>query len=92
MTNIEYHKTLCEQLIDTYTKKNADYGDSFSEMFSELGVVTAITRIGDKYNRFKTLALKNEMEVVEESIIDTLMDMANYCIMTVMELNNELPF
>lgn len=87
MTNVEYHKSLCEQLMNTYARKNADYGNSFSDMFRELGAVTAVTRIGDKYNRFKSLAIKNDIKVLEESLIDTLMDMANYCLMTVMEIN-----
>lgn len=88
MTDIEHHKSLCEKLTETYAKKNADYGDSFGEMFRELGAVTAVTRIGDKYNRFKSLAITNDIKVLEESLIDTLMDMANYCLMTVMEINN----
>lgn len=88
MTNIERHKELCDHLNETYIRKNADYGNSFGDMFQELGVVTAITRIGDKYNRIKTLAKKPEAEraVKDESIRDTLLDMANYCIMTVVEM------
>lgn len=45
MANIERHKQLCEQLSDTYQKKNADYGDSFGETFADLGIISAITQV-----------------------------------------------
>lgn len=80
------HKEICDKLNETYRKKNTDYGDSFGAMFRELGIITAVTRIGDKFNRLKTLAIKESAEVNDESLKDTLLDMANYCIMTVMEI------
>lgn len=83
---IEQHKALCRYLTDTYEKKNADYGNSFGDMFAELGIITAITRIGDKYNRIKTLAKNQMIHVKGETVTDTLLDMANYCIMTVIEI------
>ena len=85
MANIERHKQLCEQLTDTCQKKNADYGDSFGETFADLGIISAITRIADKFNRVKNLAKlpPDRQRVKSESIADTLLDMANYCIMTV---------
>lgn len=70
----------------TYAAKNHDYGDSFSESLNEFGLVAAVVRIGDKMNRIKSL-IKKEAEVKDESIRDTLLDMANYCIMTVMWMN-----
>lgn len=83
---VSKHKEICDKLNEIYRKKNTDYGNSFGTMFSELGIITAITRIGDKYNRLKTLAIKESAEVNDESLKDTLLDMANYCIMTVMEI------
>lgn len=80
------HKEICNKLNETYRKKNTDYGDSFGAMFRELGIITAVIRIGDKFNRLKTLAIKESAEVNDESLKDTLLDMANYCIMTVMEI------
>lgn len=87
----ERHKQLCEQLSDTYQKKNADYGDSFGETFADLGIISAITRIADKFNRVKNLAKlpPDRQRVKSESITDTLLDMANYCIMTVIEIENQ---
>lgn len=88
MTNIERHKELCNRLNETYIRKNSDYGNSFGEMFQELGIITAITRIGDKYNRIKTLSRKTSAQIAvkDESICDTLLDMANYCLMTIVEM------
>lgn len=88
---IDHHKQICNQLNKIYEQKNHDYGDSFGECFRKLGIISAVTRISDKYNRLCSLATKPEEErmVMDESIQDTLLDMANYCIMTVIELNNE---
>ena len=69
------------ELLEIYKRKNADYGDSFSQSCDEHGIIAAVVRIGDKYNRLRTLT-KHETEVKDESIRDTLMDMANYCAMT----------
>lgn len=85
------HKMLCDQLHDTYCRKNSDYGDSFGISFSELGPISALTRMFDKFNRLKALMghNQNEQQVNDESIADTLMDLANYCIMTCIEMERE---
>lgn len=74
--------------VATYQEKNADYGDSFGETYRKLGIISAVTRISDKTNRLISLAGKPEAErmVKDENITDTLMDMANYAILTLMEL------
>ena len=69
-----------------YAKKNHDYGDSFHQTFVEEGMAMARIRLGDKFNRFKTLSRGNEQKVNDESIRDTLVDLANYAIMTVLEM------
>lgn len=71
---------------ELYAAKNADYVDSFSKSFERFGLTSAIVRIGDKYERLCSL-LSNERRVASESIRDTLIDMANYAVMTVMELD-----
>ena len=43
-------------------------------------------RLEDKLNRLKSL-LKKESLVTDEKIEDTLMDLANYAIMTLIELD-----
>lgn len=89
MNKIERHKQIAMELSSIYENKNHDYGDSFGKTFQSLGIISAVTRITDKYNRLVSLATKHEQQVEDESIIDTLLDMANYCIMTVIELEDE---
>ena len=83
------HKELTEELTITYRQKNHDYGDSFGKTFQTLGIISAVTRITDKYNRLVALATGKEQQVKDESMIDTLKDMANYCLMTVIELEEQ---
>lgn len=89
MTKIDRHKELCEKLNDIYKQKNAAYGDSFGETFRKLGIISAVTRISDKYNRLTNLAKHPDVDSGDESIKDTLLDMANYCIMTVIEMDEQ---
>ena len=81
----ERHKDICDKLNDIYIQKNHDYGDSFSKTFQEEGMAMARIRLTDKLERFKRLT-KTEGKVKDESIIDTLIDLANYSIMTIMEI------
>ena len=85
MTNTERHMKICEELNAIYDKKNHDYGDSFHKTFVEWGPAAAGIRMADKLNRFNRLAQGNEAQVTGESIVDTLKDLANYAIMTVIE-------
>lgn len=91
MNRIERHFEIVTALNQLYASKNSDYGNSFGETYRKLGIISAITRISDKYNRLVSLATKPEEErkVKDESIQDTLLDMANYCIMTVIEMEAE---
>jgi hypothetical protein len=86
MDKIKRHKEICDQLHDIYKRKNEAYGDSFGKTFRELGVMSAITRIYDKFNRILALTQGAKNDILDESIKDTLIDMANYSIMTVIEL------
>lgn len=87
MTKVEQHADICLELNETYQKKNHDYGDSFGDTYRKLGIISAVTRITDKINRLTSLCTKpaEEQKVLDESIDDTLMDAANYCIMTLVE-------
>lgn len=70
-------------MCETYISKNHDYGNSFDKSLDEDGLVASKVRIGDKFNRFGNL-IRKENKVSDESMEDTLLDMANYAIMTVM--------
>lgn len=83
--NVLNHKQICDKIHNLYKTKNHDYGNSFHKSFEEYGLPMAAIRLGDKYNRFKILINKNN-QVTDESLKDTLLDLANYAIMTIMEL------
>lgn len=87
MTKVERHLQLCKILNEVYNRKNHDYGDSFHQTFLEEGFAMARIRLTDKLNRFKALTRTNEKQkVTDESLQDTLMDLANYALMTIMEM------
>ena len=84
-SKVDRHSQICNQLNDLYRRKNNDYGDSFGTSFQEYGMMMTCIRLEDKLNRLKSLLKKPIM--VEETIEDTLMDLANYAIMTLIELD-----
>ena len=83
---VELHAKICRYLNDLYAKKNSDYGDSFHRTFTEEGMAAARIRLGDKFGRFKKLSMTGTQQVNDEPVKDTLLDLANYAIMTVMEM------
>lgn len=72
-----------DEMRDIHERKNKDYGRSFDKSLDEDGLLVAKIRLGDKFSRFSNL-IKNAAVVKDESVRDTLIDMANYAIMTVM--------
>lgn len=89
MNQIEEHKKLVDFVHDVYVRKNHDYGDSFGRSFEKYGIVAALVRMEDKWNRLENLAGGAKQKVMDESIRDTCLDLANYCLMTVMELDRK---
>jgi hypothetical protein len=89
MDNVKKFRKIAEEVGNLYEKKNAVYGNSFGETYKKLGIVSAVTRISDKYNRLCTLAKNPDVDNLGESLEDTLKDMAAYSIMTLMEMEGE---
>ena len=84
---VAMHKEICDKLNETYEKKNNDYGDSFAKVRAIVPDAIMV-RIYDKVSRLETLLKKENKQLVnDESIEDTLIDLANYCIMEVIERN-----
>ena len=77
------------EMLETYNKKNADYGNSFSETIQEFGFVPAVARINDKVKRMKNIVKGQKMNIESESLRDNLMDIACYCVLTIVELDNQ---
>lgn len=73
-------------LRNLYEAKNRDYNDSFGQSFEKWGLPMSCIRLGDKLNRLESFAQQKKMFVADEGVKDTLMDLANYAIMTLVEL------
>lgn len=84
---VDFH-AITEYMCDTFTIKNHDYGNSFFESLDNKGLVAAVVRMEDKMNRLDTLCMADS-KVKDESKRDTLLDLANYAIMTVMWLDGK---
>ena len=89
MTNVEQFNKIAQELSELYEAKDKAYGSSFADTYKKLGLISAVTRISDKFNRLCNLATNPDIDNLGENLEDTLRDMASYCIMTVMELQNK---
>ena len=69
-----------KQCVELYSRKNHDYGNSFDKGMDNIGMAYGVGRIYDKMNRLITLT-KKEAQVKDESIDDTLRDLACYSMM-----------
>ena len=86
---VQRFEEITTAMLDLYKRKNADYGNSVAKTFDEYGLVSFLVRIEDKLNRVATLTKKSttERQVKDEKIEDTLLDLANYSIMALIELD-----
>ena len=84
----EIFKKITTDMFDLWKRKNADYGSSVSDTYRDFGLVSFLVRMQDKMNRLKTLT-KQESMVKDEKIEDTLIDLANYSILALIELEME---
>lgn len=75
------------ELNDIYQAKNHDYGDSFAKSIKEFGRLAFVVRASDKTERLKSLVHGDAL--VDESFEDTVKDLANYCIMYLMEVDDD---
>lgn len=81
--NVQRFRRISQDLANLYARKNEDYGDSFGRSVEKYGLISALTRISDKFNRLESLILAHgNAKVSDESLDDTLKDLAAYCIMT----------
>lgn len=77
---------LLNQELSVYELKNQKYGDSFNKSVEKYGLISALTRMSDKWNRIENLILTHDNGTDDESLKDSLMDLANYCNMTILFL------
>ena len=80
---VKKHMKVSTGLNNLYARKNHDYGNSFAQQRLRRKDCILV-RLYDKYLRIEQL-MNSEAKVKDESIEDTLLDLANYCIMEVVE-------
>ena len=73
---------ILERMDDTHTRKNSDYGDAAYQGYKKFGDYYFMVQLHNKYQRLESLTINNKtQQVKDESIDDTLLDMANYAVM-----------
>lgn len=84
MTDIERFNKITTTMANLYAKKNSNYGNSFEKLYNDLGPVAGLVPLHNKLDRLTNLVKggKNDFESLE----DTLIDLANYAIMNIIEL------
>lgn len=81
----EILRDICDEEVETFIRKNTDYGDSFANLRRALPEAVLV-RIYDKWSRLATLMRPGATaQVNDESIEDTLADLANYANMELLE-------
>lgn len=88
MDKIRRHQELLNTMHELYVTKNHDYGDSVHDTYLKYGLTSFLVRLEDKLNRARTISQKEQL-VKDEKIKDTLLDLANYATLAVLELEWE---
>lgn len=86
---LRIHKELTDKIHHLYETKDMDYGDSMHPLFEEYGLTAFLVLFEIKINRIKSLQYKSSHY---ESLEDSLMDLANYSLIALTEiqqLNNK---
>ncbi len=87
----EFHKQTCEKMQAITKAKNSDYTGAGDDPFANFSSVEQrqictteqgfLTRMNDKFERLISFNNKGSLQVKDESVEDTLLDLANYCIL-----------
>jgi len=80
----EVLRQICDEEVELFIRKNTDYGDSFANLRRVLPNAVLV-RIYDKWSRLASLMGGTNARVTDESIDDTLTDLANYANMELLE-------
>lgn len=83
---IKVFNTLTKKMSDTFAAKRKDYGQTTTETYHKFGPVSMLIRMHDKLGRLDNMLGTGAKNNVNESVEDTLLDLANYAIITILEL------
>jgi hypothetical protein len=87
---IEFFNTLTARMSDTFARKRQNYGQTTTETFRKFGPISMLTRMHDKMGRLDNLLGRGETDLCSESIEDTLLDLANYALITILEITKHM--
>lgn len=87
--NVEAFVSIVKEMTELYAKKNHDYGNSFDEGCDRIGIGYPLGRLLDKMNRLIACMGKEDEMQINESIEDTLKDLACYSVMTLSYLKRK---
>ena len=68
-------------LADTLQEKNLAYGDSFTKTMDNWGLEALGIRLSDKLSRIASLVKQGKLKENDESLEDTLLDLAGYAVL-----------
>lgn len=85
MDRLAIYQYILNNLEESYKAKNNDYGNSFADTYEKFGCVSFLVRITDEYNKLLTLCDPNIPEQRVKKIDDTILDLANYCLLWLVE-------
>lgn len=83
---IERFHEIVNSMANLYAKKNENYGDSFGQLYKDLGPISGLVPLHNKLNRLTNLIKGGRNDF--ESIEDTLQDLACYAVMNLIELED----
>ena len=86
---VEAFASIVKEMTELYAKKNHDYGNSFDESCDKIGTGYPLGRLLDKMNRLIACMGKEDKMQINESIEDTLTDLACYSVMTLSYLKRK---
>lgn len=96
---LEEFKKITEQMYGITQRKNSDYTGDNSQPFKNFTMVETMgaatteqgffTRMNDKMMRFAGFLKNGTLQVEDEKIEDTLMDLANYSILLICYLRSK---
>lgn len=76
------YSSILRRMDNTHTRKNSDYGDAAYKGYKKYGDYYFLVQLHNKLTRLENLTINNKKPQVEdESIDDSLLDLANYAVM-----------
>lgn len=72
------------EMREVMIRKNRDYASAKADNISEFGELGVLVRANDKLSRLKNLLWHTKHQPKNESIADSWVDLANYCVIAML--------